>query len=423
MEPDLEATAEAPRANAAVRVFQQRDNTANDIEREAVTSSQSLQSEGIRRRNTDQYAGAARESTKSSADTERTLTQERSRKSKDKLSHEELMEGLKKDYIWEYFETGIPKLARFQGTHKDFAIFRAFHENHIRILIYKEIELTDIARELRKRDKQDLAALNTPAFYRLKGHLHEQEREEVISEDNESQYRTWTKDTLMSLLETKQKQYDEVLLAYAKINALHRPPKRCYDSVFHWILNLRPLGVSRLNGHEAEEFIYHCNDFISLDNRERDNPFKEVLGSHLFKYPKSPLKVRSYLLLSICEPAIAFFAVAYASEEIEKLILSQPFLKTKGDDQTSYYDEGLQSGLAQFLSLIILTSMLIAPICLLFLLELSRGLMVLVVLVITILVYTVVTLGTPASQFEAFVATVAYCAFLVQFLGNLGRGN
>lgn len=102
MDPDLEATAEAPRANAAVRVFQQRDNSVDNIEGEAVTSSQSLQSEGIRRRNTDQYAGAARESTTSSADTERTLTQERSRKSKDRLSHEKLMEDLKKDYICKY---------------------------------------------------------------------------------------------------------------------------------------------------------------------------------------------------------------------------------------------------------------------------------------------------------------------------------
>ncbi|CCD43222.1 hypothetical protein BofuT4_P013310.1 [Botrytis cinerea T4] len=380
MEPDLEATAEAPRANTAVRFLQQLDNTAKDNEREAVISSQSVQSGGIRRRNTDQYAGAVRESTKSSVDTERTLTQERLRKDNDKPSHKELMENLKKDYIWEDFETGIPKLARFLGTHKDFAIFRAFHENHIRILIYKEIELTDIARELRRRDNKDLAALNTAAFYRLKGHLHEQESEGVISEDNESQYDTWTKDTLMSLLETKQMQYaDKTLLVYAKINALYRPPKRIYDSVFHWILNNRPLGVKRLNGYEAEEFIYHHNDFISLDNKERDNPFKEVLSSHLFKYPGSPLK---------------------------------QFLKIKGDDQTSYYDEGLQSGLAQILSLIVLTSMLIAPICLLFLLDLSRGLMVLVVLVFTILVYIVVTLGTPASQFEAFVATVAFWGIL-----------
>ena len=85
---------------------------------------------------------------------------------------------------------------------------------------------------------------------------------------------------------------DKTLLVYAKINALYRPPKRIYDSVFHWILNNRPLGVKRLNGNEAEEFIYHHNDFISLDNKERDNPFKEVLSSHLFKYPGSPLKVR-----------------------------------------------------------------------------------------------------------------------------------
>ncbi|KAK6607630.1 hypothetical protein H4I96_03865 [Botrytis cinerea] len=370
MEPDLEATAEAPRANPAVRFLQQLDNTAKDNELW-----------GIRRRNTDQYAGAVRESTKSSVDTERTLTQERLRKDNDKPSHKELMGNLKKDYIWEDFETGIPKLARFLATHKDFAIFRAFHENHIRILIYKEIELTDIARELRRRDNKDLAALNTAAFYRLKGHLHEQESEGVISEDNESQYDTWTKDTLMSLLETKQMQYDKTLLVYAKINALYRPQN---------VFTIQPLGVKRLNGNEAEEFIYHHNDFISLDNKERDNPFKEVLSSHLFKYPGSPLK---------------------------------QFLKIKGDDQTSYYDEGLQSGLAQILSLIVLTSMLIAPICLLFLLDLSRGLMVLVVLVFTILVYIVVALGTPASQFEAFVATVAYCAFLVQFLGNLGRGD
>ncbi|KAF7889589.1 uncharacterized protein EAF02_002004 [Botrytis sinoallii] len=371
MEPDLEATAEAPRANAAVRIFQQRDDSADDIEREAVKSSQSLQSEGIRRRNTDQYGGAVRESTTSSADTERTLTQEKLRKSKDTPSHDELMENLKKDYIWEDFENWYSEACSFSRNPQ---------------------RLRDLPCIPRKphSDNKDLAALNTPAFYRLKGHLHEQEREEIVSDDNESQYRTWTKDTLMSLLETKQKQYDEVLLAYAKINALHRPLKRCYDSVFHWILNIRPLGVSRLNGNEAEEFMYHHNDFISLNNRERDNPFKEVLGSHLFKYPGSPLK---------------------------------QFLKTKGDEQTSYYDEELQLGLAQILSLIVLTSMLIAPICLLFLLELSRGLVVLVVLVFTILVYIVVTLGTPASQFEAFVATVAYCAFLVQFLGNLGREN
>lgn len=102
MEPDLEATAEAPRANTAVRFLQQLDNTAKDNEREAVISSQSVQSGGIRRRNTDQYAGAVRESTKSSVDTERTLTQERLRKDNDKPSHKELMENLKKDYICKY---------------------------------------------------------------------------------------------------------------------------------------------------------------------------------------------------------------------------------------------------------------------------------------------------------------------------------
>lgn len=73
MEPDLEAAADAPHATLAMRMSSQRDNTGADIQLEAVTSSHALQSEGIRRRNTDHTVDMVRDTTVSSIDTDKTL--------------------------------------------------------------------------------------------------------------------------------------------------------------------------------------------------------------------------------------------------------------------------------------------------------------------------------------------------------------
>ncbi|KAI9647763.1 hypothetical protein NHQ30_004151 [Ciborinia camelliae] len=54
MEPDLEAAAEAPRVSPAMRTSSQRDNIDDCFQHEAGARPEALQSEGIRRRNTDQ---------------------------------------------------------------------------------------------------------------------------------------------------------------------------------------------------------------------------------------------------------------------------------------------------------------------------------------------------------------------------------
>lgn len=73
MELDLEAATEAPRAISAMRISLQRENTANDIELEAVPNAEPLQAGEIRRRNTEQAGNPVRESITSSTDTEPTL--------------------------------------------------------------------------------------------------------------------------------------------------------------------------------------------------------------------------------------------------------------------------------------------------------------------------------------------------------------
>ena len=74
MEPDIEAAAEAPRANPALHMSSQPNNAADDMELEAIAVPEDVRSEGIRRRNTDQGADAVRENNISSIDTEQTLT-------------------------------------------------------------------------------------------------------------------------------------------------------------------------------------------------------------------------------------------------------------------------------------------------------------------------------------------------------------
>ncbi|KAG4033823.1 hypothetical protein MFRU_004g03260 [Monilinia fructicola] len=423
MEPDLEAAADAPHATLAMRMSSQRDNTSADIQLEAVTSSDALQSEGIRRRNTDHTVDMVRDTTVSSIDTDKTLGGDlnigqwnvkayviawwskrvkditnrwpgssppipsndgRSEAAKEKITHDQLFEKLKRDYIWEDFKTGITKLARWQLTDKDFMIIRRFEEAHMRIIIHLEIEIEAITRELRKRDDIDAAVEKSPEWYRLRGFLPRKEGKDVVYPNGESRCYEWHNDALVAKLTVKIEQYDRMVLSFAQLLALPRPPEHSQPSMLNETINEKPLT------EDAMMFIVHHKDFSSFDNRDKENPFKGLIDSHLFRRPGSPLK---------------------------------PFLKTNSDVNISYYDERLKSILAHTLSLGILTGMLFTPISLLFLLELSRGLMAVVVFVFTILTYITIAVGTAASQFEAFVATVAYCAFLVQFLGNLGREN
>ncbi|KAA8569584.1 hypothetical protein EYC84_001197 [Monilinia fructicola] len=248
MEPDLEAAADAPHATLAMRMSSQRDNTSADIQLEAVTSSDALQSEGIRRRNTDHTVDMVRDTTVSSIDTDKTLGGDlnigqwnvkayviawwskrvkditnrwpgssppipsndgRSEAAKEKITHDQLFEKLKRDYIWEDFKTGITKLARWQLTDKDFMIIRRFEEAHMRIIIHLEIEIEAITRELRKRDDIDAAVEKSPEWYRLRGFLPRKEGKDVVYPNGESRCYEWHNDALVAKLTVKIEQYGQ----------------------------------------------------------------------------------------------------------------------------------------------------------------------------------------------------------------------
>ncbi|KAB8295238.1 hypothetical protein EYC80_007153 [Monilinia laxa] len=308
MEPDIEAAANAPRATVAMRVSSQRDHTGEDLQFEAVKNSEALQSEGIRRRNTDQAVDPVQDTTVSSIGTDKTLGRDlntgqwnfkayviawwckrvkgltnrwlgsppsmpsnegRSERTKEKISHDQLFERLKRDYIY-----------------KDFTIIRRFEEAHMRIIIHLEIKIEAITRKLRNRDYMDAAVEKTPEWYRLRGYMPQKEEEDVPYPNGESRPYDWHKDALVAKLTAKIEQYDRIVLPFAQILALPRPPEHSHPSMLNQANNERPLT------EDALEFIAHYKDFSSFENRDKENPFKGIIDSYLFRRPGSPLKVR-----------------------------------------------------------------------------------------------------------------------------------
>lgn len=99
---------------------------------------------------------------------------------------------------------------------------------------------------------------------------------------------------------------DRMVLSFAQLLALPRPPEHSQPSMLNETINEKPLT------EDAMMFIVHHKDFSSFDNRDKENPFKGLIDSHLFRRPGSPLKVRwySFFFLSFVDRLSDRFAMA-----------------------------------------------------------------------------------------------------------------
>ena len=80
----------------------------------------------------------------------------------------------------------------------------------MRILIYLEIELTAIERELQDRDNKDAAAAKgTPEYHRLKGSIYQHGCGNIDCPSEGNGYREYNGDNLMTKLMAKQEQYGQ----------------------------------------------------------------------------------------------------------------------------------------------------------------------------------------------------------------------
>ncbi|KAE9380009.1 hypothetical protein N431DRAFT_325452 [Stipitochalara longipes BDJ] len=144
---------------------------------------------------------------------------------------------LEKDHV-----AGLPRLAALQDSNDSFCIFRKFGPVAVRILVGKEIELEQLVTRLNELDEKD--SKNPETSYRLKS-IDFYEGCDPEQKD------------LMEKIEDRLKDYYDFLTKYVDIREFSPVNPRHHRSVHTWMIDNRPL----LEGEDA--FIFSADDFIA----------------------------------------------------------------------------------------------------------------------------------------------------------------
>ncbi|KAH7409597.1 hypothetical protein BKA64DRAFT_705362 [Cadophora sp. MPI-SDFR-AT-0126] len=269
---------------------------------------------------------------------------------------------------------GFPRLAAFVSSDDDYEICRGFKTLHNRLICHREVELTELERRLAELDKSDE---NHPVTgHRLRRIKHKEGWDE---EQNK----------LMDEIDVKLKEYDELVQRHAQMQARGRPPQRAHRSLYHWILQNKPLA----RGYW--DFILYEDDFVTI-NGNSSNYFETFLQDRLQSWPWKYLK-------------------PYLVTDTERE-------KTKGG-QVEYYSASLLKIWGGILLVLTTVCILLAPVFLLFLIPMSRSLMVITASIFIVLFSAVVSVVTGAEVYKVFVSTATYSAIVVVFLGNVSAGT
>jgi len=180
------------------------------------------------------------------------------------------------------------------------------------------------------------------------------------------------------------------LLKDAQLGALETPPDRDYCNLFNWVIEHGKLEEGQ------SDFIFKKKDFIALTggNTPRTRII-EILSGLLHLRPQSRVNG----------------VFGSTTQPVSKNELIHHF----SVDKLAFFVETI---------IIVLTvGLLLLPVCLLFLLSMTRILMFVVVLIFVIAFSIVLALFTEAKTQEVLVGVAAYTAVLITLLGNVGYGD
>ncbi|KIN08807.1 hypothetical protein OIDMADRAFT_23563 [Oidiodendron maius Zn] len=184
---------------------------------------------------------------------------------------------------------------------------------------------------------------------------------------------------------------DDILLKDSSLRALAPALARDHLSVFNWIYAEKPLDVGQY------DFIYHRDDFVSLPNKPQEG-FDDLIKAFLNRSPGS--RIQQFFKQEPKTP----HQHAQESQKQEQIVY------LFSNDKISLF--------AQMIAICLVVAILLIPIFLLFLTEMSRKTTSVMVLVF-VLAFAVSMSLMGAKAESVFVGTCTYCAVLVTFLGNL----
>ncbi|KAH6710668.1 hypothetical protein BKA61DRAFT_612157 [Leptodontidium sp. MPI-SDFR-AT-0119] len=291
----------------------------------------------------------------------------------ERLFREQGYHNLRKEY-YQKVPNGFPRLATFVSSDDDCQIYRGFKTCHNRIIHHCEVELTELEKQLHELDKRDND--NPITSHRLKRIKHKAGWDE---EQN----------ILIDKIKVKLKEYDELVLRHAQMQALGKPPKRVHKALFNWIWRYKPLATGYW------DFILYEEDFLSIKG-DSTSYFEIFIQNRLKSWPWKLLKQR---------------------------LITENERKKTDDRLVTYYSASRLKAFAGLLLVLTTVGILLAPVFLLFLIPMSRSLMAVTASIFIILFSVVVSVVTGAQVYEVFVSTATYSAIVVMFLGNISAGN
>ncbi|EPE24167.1 hypothetical protein GLAREA_08017 [Glarea lozoyensis ATCC 20868] len=286
---------------------------------------------------------------------------------------------------YESYPDGWPRLAAFQNSASSLRMFRRFGNEHCRVLLHLQAEITTIHQKL---DELDLADSNSEDMrYRLKrNEWHE----------------GWdcAQKDLLESLRVKLIQYDELLLKDNALRALSPPSDRDYYTLFNWIWKKKPLDLGQW------DFALHRNDFVTTSNA-KTNGFESAVELCLSRWPELFQVRRALSNWSTCN-----------SDSVQKV----SWLKSRSGEASS---EGVHvfpmakiAAAASVLLVCVAVTILMLPVFLLYLITPSVFAS-LIILVIFVFAFATLMSSAGVRVEVMFIGTCTYSAVLVTFLGNI----
>jgi len=272
------------------------------------------------------------------------------------------------------YPVGFPQLAALISCDDDLAMHRGFKYCHNRLLLQLEVQITELEKDLYKLDKED--EVDPEREHRLRWTEHEEQWDTEKME-------------LLDKLTAKLKDYGDILRNHVFVQGLSKPPRRNHRSYFNWIWTNKPL----YGGYY--DYIYHASDFVSSSGG-RPNYFEELIRDHMDWWPGSPIR---------------------------SIVKGKKEMKPTDDPRVTVFSPTRMARLGRALLVSTIMGVLLVPVFLLFLVPMSRLLMVLTSTGFILLFVLIMSAVTEGRVYEVFVGTASYGAVLIMFLGNISQNS
>ncbi|CAN9107261.1 unnamed protein product [Alternaria sp. RS040] len=309
---------------------------------------------------------------------------------------------------------GFPRLAAFQASDTNFALYRSFSYLHSRVLLDLQDEITSLEAELDEIDLEDSFEDQRRLMSR------DYDASQPHDEGAPRSRRVVLREIKIKLLE-----YDEVLMKARDLQSFQKPSDRNYRSLRRYCYKKKPLLDEGLESIRTKE------DMVTIHNGREwatfDGGVETVIGQ-TDKFLQKVFRTKT-------PPLQKYFRTPEAQEKTT-------------DPDISYYSSSRIDKLVNILITFIIFCLLVIPVITMYQLTNTAAHIevdpsgnttttstidtnkrdtfnaVGVLMVFTLLFSAAMSLLTKAARHELFAASAAYCAILVVFIGNFtGPGN